>query len=325
MIKKIFSLGLCAIMGVTSAMAQGEYTVQGEANADFTGKIYIMDYFSRKAVDSTEVAGGKYTFKGKIDTPIFAMINGREAGVQCALILEAGNITIAQTSASGSPMNDELVKLISDMRGVTAREQYKPIIEGLVSKHTNDVLGLVALTQFGTAALETKDLMALVEKCGPVITENASIKASKVAWAAQAKTAAGMMFTDFEVEYEGKIQKLSDYVGKGKYVLVDFWASWCGPCKRAMPGLKELYAKYKGDKFEILGVATWDEPAATLKAIEDLQLPWPQIMNAQRIGSDAYGVQGIPQIILFAPDGKIVARDLHGEELKAAVDKAMQQ
>jgi thiol-disulfide isomerase/thioredoxin len=134
-----------------------------------------------------------------------------------------------------------------------------------------------------------------------------------------------MMFTDFEVEYEGKIQKLSDYVGKGKYVLVDFWASWCGPCKRAMPGLKELYAKYKGDKFEILGVATWDEPAATLKAIEDLQLPWPQIMNAQRIGSDAYGVQGIPQIILFAPDGKIVARDLHGEELKAAVDKAMQQ
>jgi thiol-disulfide isomerase/thioredoxin len=134
-----------------------------------------------------------------------------------------------------------------------------------------------------------------------------------------------MMFTDFEVEYEGKIQKLSDYVGKGKYVLVDFWASWCGPCKRAMPGLKELYAKYKGDKFEILGVATWDEPAATLKAIEDLQLPWPQIMNAQRIGSDAYGVHGIPQIILFAPDGKIVARDLHGEELKAAVDKAMQQ
>jgi thiol-disulfide isomerase/thioredoxin len=193
-----------------------------------------------------------------------------------------------------------------------------------VSKHTNDVLGLVALTQFGTA-LETKDLMALVEKCGPVITENSSIKANKVAWAAQAKTAAGMMFTDFEVEYEGKIQKLSDYVGKGKYVLVDFWASWCGPCKRAMPGLKELYAKYKGDKFEILGVATWDEPAATLKAIEDLQLPWPQIMNAQRIGSDAYGVQGIPQIILFAPDGKIVARDLHGEELKAAVDKAMQQ
>jgi hypothetical protein len=76
---------------------------------------------------------------------------------------------------------------------------------------------------------------------------------------------------------------------------------------------------------KILGVATWDEPAATLKAIEDLQLPWPQIMNAQRIGSDAYGVQGIPQIILFAPDGKIVARDLHGEELKAAVDKAMQQ
>ena len=87
--------------------------------------------------------------------------------------------------------------------------------------------------------------------------------------------------------------------------------------------LDAVIAKYKGDKFEVLGVATWDKPADTEKAIVDLEVPWPQIINAQRIGSDAYGVQGIPQIILFAPDGKIVARDLHGEELKAAVDKVM--
>ena len=322
MIKKIFSLGLCAIM-CASAMAQGKYTVQGEAKTDFAGDIYIMDNFGRKAVDTTAVAAGKFVFNGNIDTPVFATINSREAGVQCAFILEPGNITIANGRAAGTPMNDDLSQLLTQMQTVTSREQYKPIIEALMSKHSNDVLGLVAVTQFGSA-LEAKDLQAIVEKCGPVITENATVKASKLAWEAQAKTAPGMMFTDFEVEYEGKVQKLSDYVGKGKYVLVDFWASWCGPCKRAIPGIKELYEKYKGDKFEVVGVATWDKPEATLKAIDELQLPWPQIMNAQRIGSDAYGVQGIPQIILFAPDGKIVARDLHGDALKAAVEKAME-
>jgi thiol-disulfide isomerase/thioredoxin len=310
-------------------MAQGKYTVQGETKADFAGKIYIMDYFARKIVDSTEVVGGKFTFSGNIETPIFAMVNSRQAGLQCPFILEPGNAIITQNQAAGTPMNDELKKLLADMQAISdgpeAKAQYKALIEGVMKNHTNDALGLVTISQFAASVLETSDIIALVETCGPFITESAVVKQSMTAWQAQAKTAPGMMFTDFEVEYEGKIQKLSDYVGKGKYVLVDFWASWCGPCKRAMPGIKELYAKYKGDKFEVLGVATWDKPEATLKAIEELQLPWPQIINAQYVGSNAYGVQGIPQIILFAPDGKIVARDLHGDALKAAVEKAMNE
>lgn len=136
-------------------------------------------------------------------------------------------------------------------------------------------------------------------------------------------TAEGMMFTDFEVEYDGKMQKLSDYVGKGKYVLVDFWASWCGPCREEIPNLINVYNKYKGDKFEVLGVATWDDPNDTKNAIEKLGIPYPQIMNAQRIGSDAYGIMGIPEIILFAPDGTIAKRGLRGEEIEIAVNKAL--
>ena len=129
----------------------------------------------------------------------------------------------------------------------------------------------------------------------------------------------GKMFKDFEAEYEGKVTKLSDYVGKGKYVLVDFWASWCGPCRMEIPNLIAVYNKYKGEKFEVLGVATWDEPDATKQAIEELGIPYPQILNAQKAGSDAYGISGIPQIILFAPDGKIVKRDLRGEAIEKAV------
>ncbi len=137
------------------------------------------------------------------------------------------------------------------------------------------------------------------------------------------KTSEGAMFVDFSAEYEGQSQKLSDYVGKGKYVLVDFWASWCGPCRGEIPNLIDVYNKYKGKNFEVLGVATWDSPEDTKGAIEELKIPYPQIMNAQRAGSDAYGIKGIPEIILFAPDGKIIKRGLRGSEIELAVKASL--
>lgn len=137
------------------------------------------------------------------------------------------------------------------------------------------------------------------------------------------ETQPGMMFKDFEVVYDGKKQKFSDYVGKGKYVLVDFWASWCGPCRQETPNLKAVYEKYKGNKFEVLGVACWDEPADTKKAVEEEGITYPQIFNAQQIATDLYGINGIPQIILFAPDGKIVARNLRGANIESAVSAAL--
>lgn len=145
----------------------------------------------------------------------------------------------------------------------------------------------------------------------------------KAASEAASKSATGQMFTDFQAEYDGKTYKLSDYVGRGKYVLVDFWASWCGPCKAEIPNLIKVYNQYKGDKFEVLGVATWDEPKASLKTIEQMKIPYPQILNAQRAGSDAYGITGIPQIILFGPDGTILKRDLRGEQIEATIKELL--
>lgn len=146
-------------------------------------------------------------------------------------------------------------------------------------------------------------------------------KAEAESQAAAQKSSEGQMFVDFEATHNGKTHKLSDYVGKGKYVLVDFWASWCGPCKAEIPTLIQVYNKYKGDNFEVLGVATWDKPEATEKAIEQMHIPYPQILNAGRAGSDAYGIRGIPQIILFGPDGKILQRDLRGEKIEECVKK----
>ncbi len=112
-------------------------------------------------------------------------------------------------------------------------------------------------------------------------------------------------------------------MGKGKPVLVDFWASWCGPCIRETAVLKELLAEYGDKGLEVLGVAVWDKPEDTLAAIEQHQLPWQQIINAQTIPTDLYGIAGIPCIMLIAPDGTIVSRDLQDNALRQSVKALM--
>ena len=168
--------------------------------------------------------------------------------------------------------------------------------------------------------LDDNQLDSVLAVVGPTVAQAGTLKNLKQAVTARKATLEGAKFTDFEVD--GK--KFSDYVGKGKYVLVDFWASWCGPCKAEVPNLKNVYQKYAGKEFDILGVAVWDKEKDTQKAINDLGLPWNQIINAQSIPTDLYGIQGIPHIILFGPDGTIVKRNLRGAGIEAEVAKYVQ-
>lgn len=140
----------------------------------------------------------------------------------------------------------------------------------------------------------------------------------------KAATSPGSKFVDFAITNDSITQRLSDYVGKGKPVLVDFWASWCGPCIRETKVIKEILEEYGPKGLEVLGVAVWDEPQNTLRAIEHHKLPWQQIINAQTVPTDLYGISGIPCILLIAPDGTILSRDKQDEELRADV-KAMME
>ena len=133
-------------------------------------------------------------------------------------------------------------------------------------------------------------------------------------------TAVGQKFTDFEMQTpDGKPVKLSDYAGKGKVVLVDFWASWCGPCRREMPNLVEAYKQYKGKNFEIVGVSLDQDGEAWKKAIKDLGITWPQMSDLKYWdceGARLYAVSSIPHTVLIDGEGTIIARGLHGEGLQ---------
>ena len=120
--------------------------------------------------------------------------------------------------------------------------------------------------------------------------------------------------------------RLSDYVGHGKYILVDFWASWCPPCRGEVPNLKAVYDEFGGDQFEIVSVAVWDKAEDAFEAIAEEGMNWTQIVcsaKTNQIPTQVYGIEGIPQIILIDPDGQVIGTELRGAKIRKAVKKAL--
>lgn len=138
------------------------------------------------------------------------------------------------------------------------------------------------------------------------------------------KTVEGQPFTDIKGKDEnGNPIALSDFVGKGNYVLMDMWASWCGPCKREIPNLAELYNKFKDKGLTVLGMFVWDKEENLNKAVKAEKVTWPQIFDSGKMAMKLYGVNGIPHIILFAPDGTILKRNLRGDNMVQTVTEIM--
>ncbi|MDO4461851.1 MAG: TlpA disulfide reductase family protein [Bacteroidia bacterium] len=167
---------------------------------------------------------------------------------------------------------------------------------------------------------------AALDKAGSYIASFERIQEGTKQKESYNNTKPGTKFVDFTIEngnLDGSVAKFSDYIGNGKVVLVDFWASWCGPCRRAIPMVKAVYDKYKGDKFDVLGVAVWDKRDKSLKAIEEEDMTWNLIIDANSIPTDIYGIYGIPELILFDADGTIISRSFSPKELDSIVAEAL--
>jgi peroxiredoxin len=139
------------------------------------------------------------------------------------------------------------------------------------------------------------------------------------------KLVVGAKFPDFEEkDLAGKPVSVANY--KGKVVLVDFWATWCGPCVHELPNVIKSYDKHHSKGFEIIGVSL-DQDEKKLKGfIEDKKMTWQQFFDGKGWGNklaSKYGVQSIPATFLLDGEGKIIAKDLRGEELDAAIAKAL--
>lgn len=202
---------------------------------------------------------------------------------------------------------------------------YTRLYKDMFMKNPDNALGEFAIRELAMCALP-EEMDTIFAASGPWL-KSLSVyhphrKCSFKAWKA---TAVGQKFTDFSGKtIDGAASSLSDFVGKGQYTLVDFWASWCGPCRSESPHIAELYNTYKDKGLTVLGVAVWDKPENTKKAIQGTQY---RLAANYRHRYDAHGSvrckNGIPFILLFGPDGTIIARDLRGEGMKNKVAEVL--
>ena len=353
-------ISVCVILLSACGGGKNEYTVKGVVPEYISDgeKVYMTDYNEGFVTDSTKVADGKFAFKGVFDEPKAVRITLGQHNIN--LIIERGVITLDMLDpygTKGSRLTEKFNKFLSESEKLVedAREklmnidisasdeemieEQEEIVDELLVKmdelsllyikeHPNDVLGAMVFSvwmqnQMEPSAEKYNEYSAFV---GEFVLNYGPVKQMAEYFNTLGKTAVGELFVDFTIEkgnIDGSSSSLSDYVGKGKYVLVDFWASWCAPCREETSVIKEVYSKYKGDRFDVVSVAVWDNREATIKAIEDDGNKWHQIIDAQTIPTELYGIQGIPHIILFGPDGTIIARDLRGIRIMDRVSEAL--
>ncbi|MDR2773914.1 MAG: AhpC/TSA family protein [Tannerella sp.] len=320
--------------------------------------VYLSDYEEEIIVDSAKVADGKFVFEGVADEVKVMRIVTNDLSAD--FVLEKGTISVdlsGSYNVKGTPLNDKLGEFWSESDALVREariqlanigdsvseaektELQEEIVTVLFSdmdilhmaylkEHPNDAMGAIVFYSWmqNQMDLSVETFQEVAGHLGEYVLNFGPVKKMAALYEKLEETAVGKPFIDFTIENgnkDGSSVSLSDYVGKGKYVLVDFWASWCKPCRMETPVIAEVYNKYKGDKFDVVSVAVWDERKNTLAALEEDGNTWPQILDAQTLPTELYCIRGIPHIILFGPDGTILARDLRGDNLKAKVAEVM--
>lgn len=358
---QLLCAGALAMFCACQPAQQGnKYTVTGELeDSTYHGKkIYIMRYDDNNRVDSTFIEGSKFVFEGQVDTAAFCRIDVTH-NVFANFILEGGCIKVnlkEYNQPSGTPLNDELRNIALEEDSIFSyvaqkqeeissqyadeekalealkefANQFKASIAArskeLFARHPNDAVGHFLMYRIFMDNLDVDTQLQIISTFGPWLKSTNMVKNTLVRANALKNTAEGMAFTDIKgKDVDGNPVALSDYVGKGNYVLLDMWASWCGPCKGEIPNLLKLHNQYKDKGLTVLGLFVWDKDENLKKAMEEEGIVWPQIIDTEMASQNLYGVDGIPHIILFAPDGTILKRYLRGQGMIEAVDEVMKK
>ena len=309
-----------------------------------------------ETVSSTTITNGKFEFKGDTDSPVlrFITLGENENQVGTIVMVEPGKTKIkfdTDFHISGSPINEafndfnakqqelnDKMRSISEQHGAASADnsmtdeldaelrseinstmdKAKDLNFKFVKENIDNELGqYIFMTSAGMfEAEQQKEILAMASE---EFKKNENVQLIIAQLEAAEAVSIGKYFTDITMKNpEGETISLSDYAGKGKYVFIDFWAAWCGPCINEMPNVVEAYSKYKDKGLEIVGVSLDQDKDKWIEGIKDMKMTWPQMSDLKLWESEAvglYGIRSIPHTVLLDKEGVIIAKDLRGIEL----------
>ncbi len=341
--KKIVVFALAAAL---CSCQSNKFAITGTTEG-FDGTLYLLDE-QENLLDSTVVADGAFRFDGKVEAPgiryIVDSYTDAPTTFAAMLFLEPGTITIADNAenpagrkvVTGTPANDasaayaEASKgLLGDYRQVETTDERRAAIEKEYDQLTRTTLennrdnyfGIVILAQQLAYELSGQELLDEIAKFSPALQQTELLTKLKENAEQRLKTDIGQAYIDIEQPAaDGTVVSLKSVIENpaNKYTLVDFWASWCGPCMGEVPVLLKSYEEFHPKGFEIYGVSFDQKREDWTEAIEEHQMNWIHVAEFNGFQNQAardYGIQAIPSNFLIDAEGKIIAKNLRGEAL----------
>lgn len=336
--KKILLI-VAAALAMVACNSAKTYVVEGQI-AGLSGEVAILDLSGEELMASATVTDGTFTMDVKSDGPAFAVlsINGQMTTpvfLDGSPIKIVGDVANPQTIvAGGTAANDgfadyntmqwELMGPV--MSGEVADDKVMEVFMEIeqrtaesYEKNVDNLWGAYLLVSSKYREMEAEEIIATIEGYPKDIKKMSEITLLKEYAEGRIKTGIGQRYTDITMpNVEGVEVPLSEVLAMNKYVLLDFWASWCRPCMGEVPYLLADYAEYHDKGFEIYGVSLDKTKEPWLRAIENKGLVWVNVSNLQYWQEPAaalYGVGSIPSNFLIDGEGNIVAHNLRGEAL----------
>lgn len=352
--KKVFLFA--AVLASLAACTGPSYKISGTVDGGSDGdKVYLESIVGTNAtiLDSTVLSGGKFSFTGKQDSTVLRYVScaTKEEAFSAPFFLENGKIKVSLQkggdSVTGTPTNEifqgirsqisEVLRQVNEISEVMEKDstltaeqkagktavidslekRYSEVLKDGMRANMENPVGIY-LFKIWYYENSLEENLELFEKIPQKYMTDPLLLRIKGFLERQKSTTVNTKYKDFTMTTpKGKQISLSDKVGKGKYVLLDFWASWCGPCRQSMPELKKVYSQYK-DRLEIVGVSLDSKEEAWKKAISSLGLPWTHMSDLKGWKSEAaalYGVNSIPHALLIDKEGTIIARNLQPDNI----------
>ena len=288
-------------------------------------KVYLQKYIDRyyEVVDSAIVENGKFSFSSQIALPEIYGLSVSLKDTPLLVFLDEGDIHVDLNPARGYQESKITGSATHDLY-LKFHKNRDSDLTTFIQQHPHSIVSLYILYREYVSRLSSEEIEQNLDLLDANLQQLSYADILRKVIDSRKVTDIGQQVPDFSIsDINGKTVKLSDFIGQG-YLLLDFWASWCGPCRKENPNVVEAYNKYHNQGFDVLAVSLDKTKEAWLRGIEEDGLKYHHVSELKFWNSDVarlYGIRSIPSNLLINSEGKIVAKNLRGNELQEVLSQ----